>query len=142
MADTAAGGEACAGDRPGAGAVRGRLRLWSPATESPLSRLEVSPERVISVGAASRRRQASRKPRLWPAAGPRAMDLDRAALALAGVMVLAGVALAWLVNPAFIWLTVAAGVTILQGALTGLSITARLLRAFGVKPEQQRRRTS
>ena len=143
MADAWAGAEPCDEGEARTTVARARLRLWSPAAEPVPLRLEVSPDRVISVSTVSRMRRTSQKAsrglvrRLKPALNP-----DRAPLALAGVMVLAGVALAWFVNPLFIWLTVAAGATMLQGAFTGLSLTGMVLRLIGVKPSQARRRAS
>ena len=143
MADALAGAEACDDGEDRATVAKPRLRLWSPPPEPVPSRLEVSADRMISVSTVSRMRRTGQKarPGLARSLGS-ALDPDRAALALAGVMVLAGVALAWFVNPAFIWLTVAAGATMLQGAFTGLSLTAMVLRLIGVKSAQPRRRSA
>lgn len=62
------------------------------------------------------------------------MTLDRAVLAFAGLVVLASIALAHFVHPAWIWLTVFAGANMLQAAFTGFCPAAMLFKAFGAKP--------
>jgi len=47
------------------------------------------------------------------------MSIDRAVLTFAGVMVLASLALAEFVNPAWLWLTAFVGANLLQAAFTG-----------------------
>lgn len=61
------------------------------------------------------------------------MTLDRAVLAFAGLVVLASLALAQFVHPAWIWLTVFAGANMFQAAFTGFCPAAMLFKAFGVK---------
>ncbi|MFN3463275.1 MAG: DUF2892 domain-containing protein [Terricaulis sp.] len=61
------------------------------------------------------------------------MTLDRAVLAFAGLVVLVSLALAHFVHPAWIWLTVFAGVNMLQAAFTGFCPAAMIFKAFGVK---------
>jgi hypothetical protein len=61
------------------------------------------------------------------------MTLDRAVLAFAGFVVLASIALAQFVHPAWIWLTVFAGANMLQAAFTGVCPAAMVFKAFGVK---------
>lgn len=61
------------------------------------------------------------------------MTLDRAVLAFAGFVVLVSIALAHFVHPAWIWLTVFAGVNMLQAAFTGFCPAAMMFKAFGVK---------
>lgn len=61
------------------------------------------------------------------------MNIDRAVMAFAGLVVLAGVALAfyvhiyWLAVPAFV------GFNLLQAAFTGFCPLAKILGAFGMK---------
>jgi hypothetical protein len=61
------------------------------------------------------------------------MTLNNAVMAGAGVMVLVSVALAAYVNPAFIGLTVFAGVMMLQSAFTGFCPMAMILKKMGLK---------
>ena len=60
------------------------------------------------------------------------MNLDRAVLAFAGVMVLASVALAHFVSPLWLWLTVFVGANLLQASVTGFCPAAIMLRKLGV----------
>lgn len=62
------------------------------------------------------------------------MTLDRAVLTFAGTVVLAGVALAHFVHPAWIWLTVFAGVNMIQAAFTGFCLAAFVFKRLGVPP--------
>lgn len=62
------------------------------------------------------------------------MTLDRAVLAFAGLVVLAGVALSYLVHPYWIWLTVFAGANMFQSAFTGWCPAAIVFKALGAKP--------
>ncbi|MFZ5617840.1 MAG: YgaP family membrane protein [Pseudomonadota bacterium] len=62
------------------------------------------------------------------------MTLDRAVLAFAGFVVLASVALATFVHPAWIWLTVFAGANMLQASITGFCPAAMVFKSLGVKP--------
>jgi len=61
------------------------------------------------------------------------MTLDRAVLAFAGLVVLASIALAHFVHPAWLWLTVFAGANMLQAAFTGFCPAAMVFKALGVK---------
>jgi len=61
------------------------------------------------------------------------MTLNDAVMAGAGVMVLASVALAAYINPAFIWLTVFVGVMMVQSAFTGFCPMAMILKKMGFK---------
>lgn len=61
------------------------------------------------------------------------MNLDRAVLAFAGFVVLASVALAHFVHPAWIWLTIFAGANMLQASFTGFCPAAMLFKRLGVK---------
>ena len=60
------------------------------------------------------------------------MNLDRAVLAFAGVMVLASVALAHFVSPLWLWLTVFVGANLLQASVTGFCPAAIVFRKLGV----------
>jgi hypothetical protein len=62
------------------------------------------------------------------------MNIDRAVMAFAGLVILVGVALAyyvhiyWLALPAFV------GLNLLQAAFTGFCPLAKILKAVGMKP--------
>lgn len=60
------------------------------------------------------------------------MNLDRAVLAFAGVMVLASVTLAHFVSPLWLWLTVFVGANLLQASVTGFCPAAIVFRKLGV----------
>ncbi|MBN8803455.1 MAG: sulfurtransferase [Lysobacteraceae bacterium SCN 69-123] len=60
------------------------------------------------------------------------MNLDRAVLAFAGVMVLASVALAHFVSPLWLWLTVFVGANLLQASVTGFCPAAIVFRKLGM----------
>lgn len=60
------------------------------------------------------------------------MNLDRAVLAFAGVMILASVALAHFVSPMWLWLTAFVGLNLLQASFTGFCPAALVLRKMGV----------
>ena len=62
------------------------------------------------------------------------MTLDRAVLAFAGFVVLASLALAWVVHPAWLWLTAFAGANMFQAAFTGFCPAAMLFKRLGIKP--------
>jgi len=62
------------------------------------------------------------------------MSIDRAVLTFAGVMVLASLALAEFVNPAWLWLTAFVGANLLQAAFTGFCPAAIVFRKLGAKP--------
>jgi hypothetical protein len=61
------------------------------------------------------------------------MNLDRAVLAFAGIVVLASVALAYAVSPWFLLLTAFAGVNMLQAAFTGFCPAAMIFKKIGCK---------
>lgn len=61
------------------------------------------------------------------------MNLDRAVLAFAGLMVLASLALARHVSPNWLWLTAFVGLNLLQASITGFCPAAKLFGALGVK---------
>lgn len=61
------------------------------------------------------------------------MNLDRAVLAFAGVVVLASVALGYFVSPYWFLLTAFAGINMFQSAFTGFCPAAIIFRVLGVK---------
>jgi hypothetical protein len=61
------------------------------------------------------------------------MNVDRAVLAFAGIIVLVSVLLAWLVSPYWLFLTLFAGASMLQAALTGFCPAAIVFRKLGLK---------
>ncbi|HTQ83032.1 MAG TPA: DUF2892 domain-containing protein [Pseudolabrys sp.] len=61
------------------------------------------------------------------------MNVDRAVLSFAGVMVLVSVALTWLVSPYWLLLTVFVGLNMIQAAFTGFCPAAIGFRMLGVK---------
>jgi hypothetical protein len=62
------------------------------------------------------------------------MSIDRAVFVFAGLVILAGVALAHYVSPWWILLSVFAGVNMIQAAFTGFCPAAMVFRKLGVKP--------
>ena len=61
------------------------------------------------------------------------MNLDRAVMAFAGVMILASVALSYFVSPWWLLLTAFVGLNLLQASVTGFCPAAMLLSKLGVK---------
>ncbi|WP_095013042.1 YgaP family membrane protein [Tsuneonella mangrovi] len=61
------------------------------------------------------------------------MNLDRAVLAFAGIVVLVGAVLSVTVNPWWIALTIFAGLNMLQASFTGFCPAAMIFAKFGVK---------
>ena len=61
------------------------------------------------------------------------MTLDRAVFIFAGLVVLAGVALAYYVNPWWILLCVFAGANMIQAAFTGFCPAAMIFKALGIQ---------
>jgi Inner membrane protein YgaP-like, transmembrane domain len=61
------------------------------------------------------------------------VNLDRAVLTFAGVMVLLSAALAWLVSPYWMLLTAFVGLNLIQAAFTGFCPAAILFRKLGLK---------
>ena len=61
------------------------------------------------------------------------MNVDRAVLAFAGLMVLISLVLAWYVSPYWLALTAFVGLNMLQAAFTGFCPAAMIFRKFGVK---------
>lgn len=62
------------------------------------------------------------------------MSIDRVVFVFAGIMVLVGTLLGWLVNPWWLLLPLFVGANMLQAAFTGLCPLAMLLKRLGVKP--------
>jgi hypothetical protein len=61
------------------------------------------------------------------------MNLDKAVLAFAGLVVLTSVALAHFVSPWWLLLTAFAGLNMLQASFTGFCPAAMFFKALGVK---------
>jgi Inner membrane protein YgaP-like, transmembrane domain len=61
------------------------------------------------------------------------MNIDRAVLAFAGMMVLASLALAWLVSPYWLLFTAFIGLNMLQAAFTGFCPAAMIFRKLGLR---------
>jgi hypothetical protein len=61
------------------------------------------------------------------------MNVDRAVLAFAGLMVLLSLLLAWFVSPYWLALTVFVGLNMMQAAFTGFCPAAILFRKLGLK---------
>lgn len=62
------------------------------------------------------------------------MSIDRAVFVFAGLVVLAGVALAHFVSPWWLLLSVFAGLNMIQAAFTGFCPAAMVFRKLGLKP--------
>ena len=62
------------------------------------------------------------------------MTLDSAVFRFAGLVVLASLALAHWVHPAFLWLTAFAGANMFQASFTGFCPAAMIFKRLGVKP--------
>ena len=60
------------------------------------------------------------------------MNIDRAVMAFAGVMILISVALAHFVSPLWLLLTAFVGLNLLQSSFTGFCPAAMILRKLGV----------
>jgi hypothetical protein len=61
------------------------------------------------------------------------VNVDRAVLTFAGIMVLLSAALAWLVSPYWLLLTAFVGLNLIQAAFTGFCPAAIVFRKFGLK---------
>jgi hypothetical protein len=61
------------------------------------------------------------------------MNVDRAVLAFAGVMVLASALLTWAVSPYWLLLAAFVGANMVQAAFTGFCPAAMILSKLGVK---------
>jgi DUF2892 family protein len=62
------------------------------------------------------------------------VNVDRAVFVLAGTMVLASLALGWLVNPYWLLLAAFVGANMLQAAFTGFCPAAMIFNRLGLKP--------
>lgn len=62
------------------------------------------------------------------------MTIDRAVFIFAGLMLLAGIALAHWVHPLWILLSVFVGLNMIQSAFTGFCPAAMAFKALGVRP--------
>lgn len=62
------------------------------------------------------------------------MNVDRAVMAFAGVVVLLSVLLAQLASPWWLLLTAFVGLNLLQASFTGFCPLAMILRKFGLAP--------
>ncbi|MDP1875750.1 DUF2892 domain-containing protein [Phenylobacterium sp.] len=62
------------------------------------------------------------------------MTLDRAVFVFAGLVVLAGLALAHFVSPWWMLLSAFAGANMIQAAFTGFCPAAMVFKKLGVKP--------
>jgi len=62
------------------------------------------------------------------------MNIDRAVLAFAGLVVLISLTLGYFVSPYWLFLTAFAGLNLLQAAFTGFCAAAMIFKAFGFKP--------
>jgi hypothetical protein len=65
------------------------------------------------------------------------MSIERGVTAFAGFMVLLSVLLAWLVHPAFVWLTVFVGANLVQSSFTGFCPAAKIMGKLGMKTEKE-----
>jgi hypothetical protein len=61
------------------------------------------------------------------------MNIDRAVMAMAGVMILASLALAWFLSPYWLLLAAFVGVNMLQASFTGFCPAAIIFRKLGLK---------
>ena len=61
------------------------------------------------------------------------MNVDRAVLAFAGMMILTSLALAWFVSPYWLLLTAFVGVNMVQSAFTGFCPAAMIFRRLGLR---------
>jgi len=62
-----------------------------------------------------------------------AVNIDRAVLAFAGIVVLVSLSLAWYVSPYWLALTAFAGLNMLQAAFTGFCPAALVFKKLGLK---------
>lgn len=61
------------------------------------------------------------------------MNIERAVLAFAGLVVLISLTLGYFVSPYWLFLTAFAGLNLLQAAFTGFCPAAMIFKAFGFK---------
>jgi hypothetical protein len=62
------------------------------------------------------------------------MNIDRAVLAFAGLVVLLGIGLSLTLHPWWIGLSAFAGLNMIQAAFTGFCPAAMVFRAIGLRP--------
>ncbi len=62
------------------------------------------------------------------------MNIDRAVLAFAGLVVLAGLLLGWFYSPWWLLLSAFAGLNLFQAAFTGFCPAAMVFRRLGLRP--------
>ncbi len=62
------------------------------------------------------------------------MKLDNVVMVFAGLMVLAGTLLAWLVSPWFLLLTGFVGLNLTQAGITGFCPAAMVFKRLGARP--------
>ncbi|MEQ1541314.1 MAG: DUF2892 domain-containing protein [Novosphingobium sp.] len=62
------------------------------------------------------------------------MTIDSAVFRFAGVVVLASLALAHWVHPAWLWLTAFAGLNMFQASFTGFCPAAMVFKRLGLRP--------
>jgi hypothetical protein len=62
------------------------------------------------------------------------MNIDRAVLAFAGLVVLAGLLLGWFASPWWLLLSAFAGLNMFQAAFTGFCPAAIVFRRLGLRP--------
>lgn len=62
------------------------------------------------------------------------MNIDRWVLRFAGTVILASLALAHFVGPAWLWLTAFVGANLLQSSFTGFCPLALVLKRVGLRP--------
>jgi hypothetical protein len=61
------------------------------------------------------------------------MNLDRAVMSFAGVMVLVSLALAHWVSPNWLWLTAFVGLNLFQASFTGFCPAAMIFKRLGIR---------
>jgi hypothetical protein len=61
------------------------------------------------------------------------MNIDRAVLAFAGMMILVSLVLAWTLSPYWLLLTAFVGLNMLQSAFTGFCPAAIVLKRLGLR---------
>ncbi len=61
------------------------------------------------------------------------MNIDRAVMMFAGVVVLLGLALGYLISPYWYLLTAFAGLNMIQASITGFCPAAIIFKLFGVR---------
>jgi hypothetical protein len=70
---------------------------------------------------------------IQPHAQEQVMNIDKAVLTFAGIVVLLGLTLGWLVSPYWFLLTAFAGVNMVQAGITGFCPAAIIFRKLGLR---------